>query len=338
MNSFEIHEPFSCIAIDTMGPIAATMRDNKHIIVAIDMFTKFMEAQAVPEISGPRFADFLTNFCGRFGIPKSMLTDNGTTFCNSMVSEVNKALGVKHLKSTPHHSRGNAVAERAIQSLQEKLGLIINTNQTNPDWDIALPVAVLSLNTATHKSTGYSPFELLFGTRPPVLSEFISKQPTVHDWYAQCIRNKIEELKIDTVTNIDTAQAASKTHFEKRHKAAEFSVGALVMIKAPGRRAKLADRYIGPFEITTRNKDIYRMRSLETGQEFTRHVGHLKKYTGTKDPTLREVLNKQPTTTALQVLLVMQIASTVLFAPIHFKKEAPVVFRKGGMEFGGKEH
>lgn len=105
MSSIEAFEPFETIAIDCMGPIAATMRDNKHIIVAVDTFTRFVEAQAVPEISGPRFAEFLTNFCGRFGLPKAILTDDASTFTNSMVKEVNKAYGIQHLKAAPHHSR-----------------------------------------------------------------------------------------------------------------------------------------------------------------------------------------------------------------------------------------
>lgn len=82
------------------------------------MFTRFVDAKAVPDIQAPTFTQFFIEHCGRYGIPKSILTDQSTTFCNEFTEEVMKVFGANHIKSTLNHSQGNAVVERVIQAKQ----------------------------------------------------------------------------------------------------------------------------------------------------------------------------------------------------------------------------
>lgn len=148
MKSFEICQPNSVVVIDCLGKITQTLQGNEHIIVAMDAFTRFVEAKAVKEISGAAFALFLSEWIGRYGIPKTILTDNAPTFVNKLVADVTKTFNITHRTSAPEHSQGNALAERAIESLQEKLSLILKETKTSRDnWDVTLPVAVLSMNT-----------------------------------------------------------------------------------------------------------------------------------------------------------------------------------------------
>jgi len=79
------------------------------------------------------------------------------------VKETLQVFNVTHQFSTADHSRGNALVERAIQTLQEKLRMAMDSRSAEDNWDVILPMVVYSMNTTIHTSTGYSPFELIFG-------------------------------------------------------------------------------------------------------------------------------------------------------------------------------
>lgn len=72
---------------------------------------------------------------------------------------------VSHRLSTPKHYEGNSQVERVIQTLQEKLALITHDPASTVDRKEALSSALLSINTSVHSSTGFSPFELMFGRK-----------------------------------------------------------------------------------------------------------------------------------------------------------------------------
>lgn len=96
INHFEITEPFAVIAIDCMGPITESLRGNKHLLVATDCLTRFVEARPIPDVSAQSFVDFLCDYCGSFGAPKAILTDNASTFSNKYCKELMEVFGIKH--------------------------------------------------------------------------------------------------------------------------------------------------------------------------------------------------------------------------------------------------
>lgn len=104
--------------------VTASLKGNKHVIVAIDVFTKFVDAKAVPDVTAESFIQFLNEYCWRFGTPKTISTNNAKTFTASAAKAVISAFGAKHLKSAPLHSKGNTVVERVIQTISEKIAMI----------------------------------------------------------------------------------------------------------------------------------------------------------------------------------------------------------------------
>lgn len=123
MQSFEIHEPFQLVAFDTLGPLPESIHGNKHVIVGIDCFSRFIDAEAVKDLQMQTFANYLRRFVGRFGTLETILTDNSNFFKNSIVSNIATRLNIEQRYSTPHHHEGNSMVERVIQTLQEKNGV-----------------------------------------------------------------------------------------------------------------------------------------------------------------------------------------------------------------------
>lgn len=64
------------VAIGCLGPFSETLNHRRHIIVAVDVFTRFAFAKAVKNIQGPTFIKFLIQFISCFGTHLSILTDN----------------------------------------------------------------------------------------------------------------------------------------------------------------------------------------------------------------------------------------------------------------------
>nr|GEW17864.1 reverse transcriptase domain-containing protein [Tanacetum cinerariifolium] len=72
--------------IDFMGPFSSSI-GNKHIIVAVDYLSKWVEAKALPN-NDARVVKFLKSLFARFGTPRAIISDHGTQFCNDQFAKV----------------------------------------------------------------------------------------------------------------------------------------------------------------------------------------------------------------------------------------------------------
>jgi hypothetical protein len=101
-------EPFEKWELDFAGPINPTSKKKKYILVCTDYVTKWVEAKALPTASKQSMVDFLFNdIFTRFGVPREIVTDQGTQFTSNLVKAVTEQYQIKHMKSTPYHPQEN---------------------------------------------------------------------------------------------------------------------------------------------------------------------------------------------------------------------------------------
>src|SRR5437899_2729735 len=93
-----------------------------------------------------------------------LLTDNGTEFRNSLLTELCRLCGVSRAFTTAYQPRTNAVCERSHGTVNSMMVKCISHNQK--DWDVHLAQIAFCYNASVNKSTRYSPFFLLHGTEP----------------------------------------------------------------------------------------------------------------------------------------------------------------------------
>ena len=75
--------PFHTWGIDILGPFPLAVRHMKYLVVAIEYFTKWIEAEPVSQITTHKIQHFVwKNIVCRFGIPKKLVSDNGTQFAS----------------------------------------------------------------------------------------------------------------------------------------------------------------------------------------------------------------------------------------------------------------
>ncbi|XP_028127093.1 protein NYNRIN-like [Camellia sinensis] len=110
--------PFHTWAFDLVGSIAQQSKGYRWILATTEVSTKWVEAIPMRKTDGARVANFIReNIICRFGIPKVMLSDNGTPFVNRHIGRLPDAYQIKHHKSSPYYLQGNRQAEATNKTL-----------------------------------------------------------------------------------------------------------------------------------------------------------------------------------------------------------------------------
>jgi hypothetical protein len=84
--------PMERIAVDSIGPLPPDEDGNKHIIVLIDCFSRYVCLYPVKDATAKSAAKALLKFFGHFGVPPQVLTDNGPMFVNELIEEFMKLI------------------------------------------------------------------------------------------------------------------------------------------------------------------------------------------------------------------------------------------------------
>ncbi|GJZ01396.1 putative nucleotidyltransferase, ribonuclease H [Tanacetum coccineum] len=159
-NNIQVCEVFDVWGLDFMGPFPDS-RGNKYILVAVDYVSKWVEAQALPTNDARVVVKFLKGLFARFGVPKALISDRGTHFCNSQLEKALLRYGVTHRISTAYHPQTNGqteVTNRAIKRILER-----SVGYNPKDWSEKLNDALWAFRTAYKTPTGCTPFRMVYG-------------------------------------------------------------------------------------------------------------------------------------------------------------------------------
>jgi hypothetical protein len=72
--------PFAVWGLDLLGPFKKAPGGLTHLLVTVDMFTKWIEVKPLAKIGSKQAVDFIQDIIFRFGVPNSIITDNCTQF------------------------------------------------------------------------------------------------------------------------------------------------------------------------------------------------------------------------------------------------------------------
>jgi hypothetical protein len=228
----------------------------------------------------------------RFGMPKSLISDHGKNYKSALFAQLCKLCQIRTCNSTFYHPEGNGLVERMNKTIKQILTMYVNATHTN--WDVHLQSSVSAYNTSIQASTGYSPYEVLFGRRPVVLADVVLSNTRVDA--QKPVAEYVKDLRInmlDTHKKIQVklaqSQARQKAFYDRFSTAsAVFVVGDLVRLvnerSVPGQSKSFRERALGPFEVVETFNDVnFRIVCCATGKSQVVHYNRLRPYRARAD-------------------------------------------------------
>ncbi|KAL0151935.1 hypothetical protein M9458_052742, partial [Cirrhinus mrigala] len=155
-----IDVPFDRIGVDVIGPLERSQAGNRFILVISDYATRYPEAYPLRDVTAKQIASALLKFFSQVGVPKEVLSDQGTNFMSRIRQQVYQLLGIKRVRTTPYHPQTDGLVERFNQTLKNMLKKFVS--DSGKDWDKWLPYLLFAYREVPQASTGFSSFELLY--------------------------------------------------------------------------------------------------------------------------------------------------------------------------------
>ncbi|GJW38340.1 reverse transcriptase domain-containing protein [Tanacetum coccineum] len=146
--------------IDFMGPFPKSYK-FEYILVAVDYVSKWAEAQALSTNDVRVVITFLKKLFCHFEMPKALINDISTHFCNKIMEKTMKRYGVNHHLSISYHPQTNGQVENTNRALKRILETTVKDNPAI--WSKTLDDALWDFRTAYKTPTGTTPYKLIYG-------------------------------------------------------------------------------------------------------------------------------------------------------------------------------
>ncbi|RVW95583.1 Retrovirus-related Pol polyprotein from transposon 17.6 [Vitis vinifera] len=284
--------PFSVWGIDIIGKISPkSSSGHEYILVAIDYFTKWVEAASYARLTAARVAKFIrSHIICRYGVPHELISDRGVHF-KGEVDTLIQEYGIQHHRSSAYRPQTNGAVEAANKNIKRILRKMVETSR---DWSEKLPFALWAYRTSFRTSIGATPYSLVYGMEAvlPVeiemrslrvaLEQHISEAEWAQSRYDQL--SLLDEKRLRAADHVQAYQRKMTRAFRKRVKPRKFQRGDLVLKVLRGLisdpRGKFRPSWSGPYVIRDLTREGAAWLTDLDGNQFTEpvNVDQLKKF------------------------------------------------------------
>jgi transposase InsO family protein len=232
----------------------------RFLFIAIDTFTKWMEAMPVANIMQEAVVKFLPSIIYRFDVPRRVLIDNETQFKGAKFVRCYVDFGIHHQLSSAAHPQTNGQVKRENRLiLQEmKTRMFHDLKVRGKNWHKELPSVLWALRTNITRVTRDTPFNLVYKADAVLPLEIYLESTRVTHFNAEdqaevreLDSNLLEERCNTTLTNVRKYQESLKRYYNKSVIQRELNIGDLVLKKDIHTKDnhKFSSHWEGPFII-----------------------------------------------------------------------------------------
>lgn len=275
---------FTHINCDIVGPLPPSENQNKYMLTAMCLASRYPEAIPIPDSRSETVIDALMIVFSRMGFPKVIQTDLGACFMSNLTSTFLEKFGIKITHSSVHHPQTNCI-ERWHRSVKRLLKVICL--ESGESWERSLPYALLALRTVTHESTGFSPAELVHGRNlrtPETLlfekwTEQEEEQNPVTEYVFELI-NRLQRCQELAGEQMEEKRDKRKIWYDRNAVNRKFNPGDKVLVLATSKPNKLSVSWIGPGTIESQMSETNYIVNVPDRREKSQiyHVNLLKPY------------------------------------------------------------
>lgn len=309
MHPIEVTAPFDRWGIDIVH-FPCSDSGNRYAIVAIDYFTKWPEARAIPNYRAETVAQFIfEDIICRHGCPYIIQSDRGTSFDNQLLDQLLTRYDIKHTLVAPYHPQSNGLVERLNQTIGRAIAKMAQNNVK--EWDKHLAGVLLAYRSAIQSSAHETPFYLAYGrhARLPVDCDRPLDDPDhaiSEDQRITRILDRLEPKRAQAAQHIAKAQERQKEHHDAKVKPRPILIGEKVWLLRSSLQSrhdvKLEPKWDGPFYVhDSFGNGTFKLRKLKGGVlRMPAHADRLEHYVERdekklfKDPLLEPVVIIEP--------------------------------------------
>lgn len=273
--------------------LLTTKKSNSYILVIMEYLTKWAITAVLPSFDSDHVAQVLLfEFVLRFGIIRRLITDNGSNFVSDARNIVCSRLDIKRSLRSVEHPNTDGLVERFNRTLKDGSATYVHDDPLT--WDEYLPFVTYAYNTAKHASTGYSPFELLYGRTPdvPVGADLKALKPKIYEserWLIY-LNQHLPALHADALSKIGKAQAKQEKFYDPAGTVKYvYQVGDLVKRRNLEKLTFPKQRWSGPWIILAKNNEdgtswvIQKQGTSGAMGRTTANVKHLRPWVSAAD-------------------------------------------------------
>jgi transposase InsO family protein len=277
--------------LDIVEPWQKAPRGYTHLLVAMDKFSKWIEARPITNLKAEQVVSFFTDIIHRFKVPNSIITDNGSQFTGRKFLEFCDKYHIYVDWAAVAHPQTNGQVERAnsmiLQGLKPKI--FERLNKSSWKWLQELPSVIWSLRTTLSRATGFTPFFLVYGAEAVLPTDLEYRSPKVKG-YDECTNQRAHEDSLDQLDEARTVALMHAARYQqvlRRYQAGriwrrDFDEGDLVLrLRQDYRgRHKLSPPWEGPYVVVKVLKPSTYKLANEDGEELTNawNIQQLRRY------------------------------------------------------------
>eukprot|EP00035_Acanthoeca_spectabilis_P019224 m.417294 g.417294 ORF g.417294 m.417294 type:complete len:556 (-) comp16833_c0_seq13:1162-2829(-) len=281
LHTTAVEEPFTTLALDTVGPLPADHLTNRYILVMTDSFTRYTELYASPAATADAAVSGLLQVVCRYGLFKQLRSDQGSQFTADVIEQLCQLLNVDQRFSMPYRPQANGTVERCNQEVMRHLCVLTNGRRVTAKWSKYLPLVQRIMNATPNRVTGVSPAQLLFGNavnlnrqllEPPAAQRLV----TLDDHLADLIR---VQQHLSRAARLSQRAHVNRYLEQSPDSPTTYEVGDMVLCSYPNRPpSKLHPKWQGPFSVVHIDGNTHVLRSPLGGDDREVHTDRLKPY------------------------------------------------------------
>jgi transposase InsO family protein len=272
--------PFAVWGLYIVGPLRKAPGGYTHLLIAIDKFSKWVEVRPITNLRAEQAVMFFTDIVYRFGVPNSIITDNGSQFTGRKFLEFRDKFHIRVDWAAVAHPRTNGQVERANGMILHGLKprIFDRLNKFGRKWLQELPAVVWSLRTTPRRATGFTPFFLVHGAEVVLPTDIKYGSPRVHG-YNEGANQRAREDSLDQLDEARTVALMHSARYQqslRRYQARkvrrwDFSEGDLVLrLRQDNRgRHKLSPPWEGPYVVVKVLKASTYKLANKDGEDLT---------------------------------------------------------------------